>query len=153
MRLLFGFLLFCINTSGQDIFLPKDSSFVKLIEDLPSQEPFDTSRSYHKAEQKYVYIISTKDLSDIFGYEISTKYWEFNFADYHILAISFVNIVYDVPTKNPAIGMPVITNGYGKYVKTKKHLLQGRWQQGFTIFFARPKNTILMDKYKDPPEE
>src|SRR6185503_15092135 len=85
MRLLFSLLLFSINISGQDILFPKDSSFVKLIEDLPSQEPFDTSRTYHKVEQAYVYITGTKDLYDIFGYEISTKQWEFNFADYHIL--------------------------------------------------------------------
>ena len=79
MRLILCFLLLSFQVAGQD------SSVVKVIQDLPSQEPFDTSRSYRKVEQEYVYIIGTKDLYDIFGYEISTKYWSFNFADYHIL--------------------------------------------------------------------
>ena len=85
MRLLFCLLLFSIKSSGQDILFPKDSSFVKIIEELPSQEPFDTSRTYHRVEHAYVYIIGTKDLYDIFGFEISAKYWEFNFSEYHIL--------------------------------------------------------------------
>ena len=79
MRLLFGFLLFSINTFSQD------SSIVKVIEDLPSQQTFDTAHGYKKVEQKYVYIISDNDTYNIFGYEAAVRYRDFNFADYHIL--------------------------------------------------------------------
>lgn len=85
MRLLFGLLLFVTNVSGQDILSPKDSSVIEIIEELPSHEPFDTSRSYQRVEQQYVYIISNNDLYRIFGYETSANYREFNFADHHIL--------------------------------------------------------------------
>ena len=91
MRLLSGLLLFCVNAAGQDPFSPRDSSVIEIIKELPANDPFDTSRSYQKVEQQYVYIISNNDLYRIFGYEISAKYWDFNFADYHILGQQIKN--------------------------------------------------------------
>jgi hypothetical protein len=84
MRFLFGFLLFCINASGQQGLFSKDSSVFKILYDLPLHEPFDTSRNYQKVDREYVYIISDSDLYKIFGYETSVKYQDFNFTDYHI---------------------------------------------------------------------
>jgi len=85
MRLLFIGLLCCSTASGQAIFSGKDSSVIKIINDLPASEPFDTAHSYRKVNSPYVYIISDKDLYDIFGWPIPVKYEDFNFSDYHIL--------------------------------------------------------------------
>ncbi|HMK25345.1 MAG TPA: hypothetical protein VK483_04885 [Chitinophagaceae bacterium] len=84
MRLFF-ILLCCSTASGQAIFAGKDSSVIKIIDDLPASEPFDTAHAYRKVNSPYVYIISDKDLYDIFGWPIPVKYEEFNFNDYHIL--------------------------------------------------------------------
>ncbi|HLG41343.1 MAG TPA: hypothetical protein VI461_16815 [Chitinophagaceae bacterium] len=84
MRLLIGCLLCCCSSSAQVISPFKDSSIVKTV-DLPATEPFDTSRAWHRVTQPFVYIISDKDIHDLFGYETDMKFRDFNFADYHIL--------------------------------------------------------------------
>jgi hypothetical protein len=53
--------------------------------DLPAKEPFDTSRSYLRVNSPYVYIISDKDLHDHFDYKTMMRFYQFNFAEYHIL--------------------------------------------------------------------
>jgi len=85
MKSLFILLLFCSAVSGQVIFHGRDSSIIKIIDDLPSSEPFDTANAYRKVNRPYVYIISDHDLYNVFGFELSEKYRGFNFADYHIL--------------------------------------------------------------------
>jgi hypothetical protein len=87
MRLLFILLLGYSAASGQTIFSGKDGSVIKLIDDLPASEPFDTAHAYRKVNSPYVYIISDKDMYDNFGWPTPEKYWEFNFKDYHILGI------------------------------------------------------------------
>lgn len=79
--LFFVLMLYCTSASAQNF---KDSSVVKMIEDLPSQEPFDTAHSYHKVTVPYVYIMSDNDVYRTFGYYAGVRYLEFNFADYHI---------------------------------------------------------------------
>lgn len=85
MRLLVGFLLLSANLAGQDLIYIKDSSVVNTIAWLPSAEPFDTTRSFRKAEQKYIYIISDHDLYDLFGYNKTVDNRQFDFTNYHIL--------------------------------------------------------------------
>lgn len=85
MKLLFILLLCGHIASGQAFFSGKDSSIVKIIDDLPASEPFDTAHAYRKVNRPYVYIISDKDIYDNFGWPIDVKYQEFNFSDYHIL--------------------------------------------------------------------
>jgi hypothetical protein len=85
MRLLFILLLCCGTASGQSIYSGKDSSFIKFIGNLPSSEPFDTAYAYRKVNSPFVYIISDKDLYENFGFELSEKFMDFNFSDYHIL--------------------------------------------------------------------
>jgi len=157
MRLLFGFLLLSINSFCQD------SSVVKIIEDLPSQEPFDTSRTYHRVEKAYVYIIGTKDLYDIFGYEISTKFWEFNFADYHILGQQINNQwIWQMRENQKAFTIIPSTTKFG-YAGTKvangrtsffeDTLMRApkdsaRWYtQGHGDCFARFEYAVVQDKY------
>jgi hypothetical protein len=84
MRLLFCLLLFDCSVSAQTFFFPGDTAVVSTI-DLPAKEPFDTARSYFRVQSPYIYIISDKDLYDHFGYDISMKFYKFNFADFHIL--------------------------------------------------------------------
>ena len=82
--MLLALLICCNSVSAQTLLFSKDSAIVKEI-DLPSVEPFDTSRSYFRVNTPHVYIISDKDVYDLFGYDILMKYYQFNFADYHIL--------------------------------------------------------------------
>lgn len=82
MRILFGLLFCCGAVSAQTI---KDSAFIKIIADLPAAEPFDTAHSYRRVNQPYVYIISDKDIYKNFGWQLSAKYREFDFSNYHIL--------------------------------------------------------------------
>ncbi|NOT51237.1 MAG: hypothetical protein HOP10_08160 [Chitinophagaceae bacterium] len=84
MRILFSLLLIAGSASAQPVLFSKDSAIIKEIE-LPSKEPFDTAKSYFKMKSDRVYIISDKDVYDLFGYKISTKFYQFNFADNHIL--------------------------------------------------------------------
>lgn len=84
MRILFSMLLLCNAAYGQNLF-PKDSAFVKEVEGLPSKQPFDTARPWNKEDRQYVYIISDKDLYDHFGYDVSMKFYGFDFVHYHIL--------------------------------------------------------------------
>src|SRR5258705_2456355 len=84
MRLLFGCLLWCTAAPAQITSAVPDSSIIKII-DLPAREPFDTARSWHRVINPIVYLISDKDIYDHFGYEISTKFGEFDFANYPIL--------------------------------------------------------------------
>jgi hypothetical protein len=215
MRLLFGLLLFGVNTSGQNIIFPKDSSVISIVGDLPSTEPFDTSRAYQKRKQRYVYILSGKDVYEIFGYSVSDKYQNFNFKDYHILGQQVTNkwtwqlrenkkAFVEVPstTKFGWVGfrlangttsylkdslMQLIsdsvqwaTEGRGdckahfnysvvrdKYYPTLLLIERNYWggcraggSKAYTISFVMPrnilqysKNTILMNKYRDQPEE
>lgn len=80
-------LIFCSNlVMAQPFGFTKDSAFVKVIEDLPKKEPFDTAKKYSKPiMDTYIYIISNKEVFELFGYNISTRYREFDFANYHIL--------------------------------------------------------------------
>ena len=84
MRMLFCLLLFNSTVSAQSFYFPGDSAFVSTIE-LPSEEPFDTARSYFRVKTPYVFIISDKDLYNHFGYDVAMKFYKFNFADFHIL--------------------------------------------------------------------
>lgn len=86
MRLLFCLLLLNSVVSAQSFYFPGDSAVVSTVE-LPAKEPFDTARSYFRVTSPYVYIISDKDLYDHFGYNISMKFYQFNFDDFHILGI------------------------------------------------------------------
>lgn len=84
--MLFLLLLVGMNASSQSLLFPKDSAIVKEI-DLPSKEPFDTARSYSRVHSSYVYIISDKDVYDLFGYDISMRFYnnKFDFTNYHVL--------------------------------------------------------------------
>jgi hypothetical protein len=84
MRLLIACLFLSIAAPAQIAAPAEDSSFVKII-DLPRSEPFDTARPWQKYNLPYYYIISDKDFYDLFGYEVTTKFREFDFANYHIL--------------------------------------------------------------------
>ncbi len=84
MRMLFFLLLFSTTVSAQSLFFPGDSAVVSTV-DLPAKEPFDTARSYFRVKSPYIYIISEKDLYEHFGYDIRMKFYQFNFADFHIL--------------------------------------------------------------------
>jgi hypothetical protein len=84
MRMLLCLLLLSSTACAQSFSFPKDSSIVSTI-DLPSRQPFDTAKSYHKISGPYYYIISIKDMYDLFTYDTYVKYYQFNFADYHIL--------------------------------------------------------------------
>lgn len=82
--MLFAFLLCCNAVSGQTVLSFKDSSVVKIMDDLPAVQPFDTAHSYNKITQSCIYIISDNDVYRTFGYNAGVKYREFNFTDYHI---------------------------------------------------------------------
>lgn len=84
MKILFAFLLCCNAVCGQTLLFPKDSSLKKMIDDLPSREPFDTAQAYKRVAGLFVYLISDNDVYSLFGYKTGVKYSEFNFADYHI---------------------------------------------------------------------
>jgi len=86
MRMLFCLLLFSSTVSAQSFYFPGDSAVVSTV-DLPAKQPFDTARAYFKVKSPYVYIISDKDLYDYFGYNVSMKFYKFNFADFHILGV------------------------------------------------------------------
>ncbi len=86
MRFLLFLLLFNSTVSAQPIFFPGDSAAVSTI-DLPAHEPFDTARAYLKISSPYIYIISDKDLYDHFGYNVSMRFREFNFTEFHILGV------------------------------------------------------------------
>ena len=90
MRILFCLLLFTTTASSQSFYFPGDSAVVSTI-DLPATQPFDSSRAYYKVKGPYVYIISDKDLYDHFGYDISMKFHQFNFHDFHILGALLCN--------------------------------------------------------------
>jgi hypothetical protein len=81
MRLLSGLLLFSMTASSQDSLSLRDSSLVKLVEGLPGSEPFDTTHSYHRVTKPFVYIISDKDLNDLFSYEVTMRFYQFNFTE------------------------------------------------------------------------
>lgn len=86
MKLLICLLFFSNLVMAQSLGFAKDSAFVKLIDDLPAKHPFDTSKSYwYKIKYEYLYIISDKDLYEVFGYNIATRYRNFGFETYHIL--------------------------------------------------------------------
>lgn len=85
MRLLYLLLFIGGTASAQNPLSIIDSAFVKKVEGLPSREPFDTARPWEKMDQQYLYIISDKDIYDHFGYDISMKFYGFDFAHYHIL--------------------------------------------------------------------
>lgn len=84
MRVFIACLFFCSTATAQINLALKDSSIVKTI-DLPATEPFDTSHSWKRVVGPYVYIISDKDIYEHFSYETMMKFYQFNFADYHIL--------------------------------------------------------------------
>jgi len=84
MKILLVLLFFTGTVYGQ---FYKDSSIIKPITDLPTREPFDTTRTYNKMAKPFVYIISDKDMYDLFGYDLSIKYREFDFENYHILGL------------------------------------------------------------------
>lgn len=84
MRSIFCLLLFSSTVSAQSIFFPGDSAVTATV-DLPAKEPFDTARAYSPVQSPFVYIISNKDLYDHFGYDISMRFYKFNFTDFHIL--------------------------------------------------------------------
>ncbi|MEO5946409.1 MAG: hypothetical protein ABIP79_06295 [Chitinophagaceae bacterium] len=80
-------LIFCSNLAmAQSFGFTKDSAFIKVIDDLPTKEPFDTSKRYNSPiKDAYLYIISDKDIYALFGYSISSIYKDFDFKSYHIL--------------------------------------------------------------------
>jgi hypothetical protein len=84
MRILFCFLLLSGTASAQSFSFQKDSAVVSTV-DLPSRQPFDTAKSYNKISGPYYYILSIKDMYDLFTYDTHVKYYQFNFADFHIL--------------------------------------------------------------------
>lgn len=86
MKLLICLIFYSNFAMSQPFGLTKDSAFVKLIDDLPTKEPFDTAKSYwHNIKNEYLYIISDKDIYELFGYNISSRYRDFDFTNYHIL--------------------------------------------------------------------
>ena len=84
MRMIIACLLFCNAATAQFNQGLNDSSIVKTI-DLPATEPFDTSHPWRKVIGPYVYLISDKDVYEHFDYATMMKFYQFNFADYHIL--------------------------------------------------------------------
>jgi hypothetical protein len=64
-----------------------DSASIKIMDSLPSAEPFDTANRWKKAAGPYQYIISQNDLYDYFGWHLYVQYMNFDFANYHILGI------------------------------------------------------------------
>lgn len=87
MRLLV-ILLFCSGLAeAQSLFPGRDSAFVRIMDGLPRSEPFDTAHHWKKVGQPCVYIISDNDLYDHFGYELMSRYRDFDFANYHILGL------------------------------------------------------------------
>ena len=83
--LCFIFIVFtCSPASAQQFVRVHDSAFVSVVK-LPSKEPFDTAHAYKKVKADHLYIISEKDLYDIFGYNRAVSMQGFNFTDYHIL--------------------------------------------------------------------
>lgn len=80
-------IISCFSTTityGQSLLFANDSAYVRMI-DLPDKEPFDTAHAYNRVKESYLYIISEKDLYDLFGYERATSMRGFNFAEQHIL--------------------------------------------------------------------
>jgi hypothetical protein len=86
MRVLVFLLLWSNAVPAQRMFFWGDSAFVSSI-DLPARQPFDTAHAYKKVTDPYIYVISDKDLYDLFGYNRSMLFYGFNFTDYHILGM------------------------------------------------------------------
>lgn len=85
------FLLLCFISSiihAQVTYFSYDSAAVKLVETLPSKEPFDTAYKWRKAENAYIYIGSCDDVYDLFGYNVASQYKDFDFSSFHILGKS-----------------------------------------------------------------
>lgn len=80
-------LILCSNVAmAQSFGFTKDSAFVKVIDDLPTKEPFDSVKSYGSTvKETYLFILSDKDVYEIFGWSVSSRYRDFNFENYHIL--------------------------------------------------------------------
>jgi len=78
-------LLFLWSSVHAQDSLVRDPAFVKIVEGLPSQEPFDSANSYRKISNHYIYIISDNDLHRVFDYETAMKFYLFDFSRYHIL--------------------------------------------------------------------
>ncbi len=84
MRMLFWLLFLGSNASAQSLFFPVDSAVVSTV-DLPSRQPFDSAKSYNKIKDASIYIISINDMYRLFDYDTYVSYYQFNFADFHIL--------------------------------------------------------------------
>jgi|GEM_PF-1325614 hypothetical protein len=82
-------IFFCLSGTVQAQIFPidNDSAFVRFQEGLPAMEPFDTAQRWEKADGPYQYIVSSDDLYDLFGYEVFSRFRDFDFKKYHILGL------------------------------------------------------------------
>ncbi len=87
MRLLLA-LLCCVTLADAQVpFYVRDSATVKSVPGLPAKEPFDTAHAYQKVKGPFVYIASEKDLYQVFGYVISTRFRDIDFGKFHVLGL------------------------------------------------------------------
>lgn len=82
--LLFLCLLAAASLKAQTAFYTADSAFIRFI-DLPSTEPFDSTKPYNRVKEEMIYILSPNDLYRYFGYNTYIKHYRNNFSQQHIL--------------------------------------------------------------------
>lgn len=87
MRFVLFLLLFPVVVQAQSFLPGKDSAFVRMIGGFPVSEPFDTSQQWKRVKGSYVYILSEKDLYEIFGIAITDPNRDVDFLHYHILGM------------------------------------------------------------------
>lgn len=86
MRIIFLLILLVASVArAQVTYFTEDSAAVKLIDSLPSEEPFDTARKWNKAESPFIYLGSENDVYNVFGYAAAGHYRGFDFNRFHVL--------------------------------------------------------------------
>ena len=83
MRLFVCCLLLSRLSFSQPFNLIKDSAFVSYVEGLPARD----AKLSKKEKDDYVYLGSTNDVYDYFGYDVYLKFRDFNFTQFHIFGL------------------------------------------------------------------
>lgn len=85
LPVLLALLLFGYVAGAQPKHTFRDGALVRYIDSLPVSQPFDTAHPWQKWETPLLYIISDRDIYQLFGYGAFKQLRDLDFSRYHIL--------------------------------------------------------------------